>query len=111
MSLSDERWEDLRGLELPEFQETDSLARHGADLQVRMTDAVRERRRRLIQLRARGVLAQLAIEVRHVVQGVQLKLAVLHAGEERERLAEQLAGTLVVAEPLCHDGKVERRGP
>src|SRR5207248_1672985 len=55
----------LRRIELAERQLAESLARDRADLNVRLSHALRQRPRRLIQLGARFIVAALALQVRH----------------------------------------------
>ena len=46
--------------------------------------------------------------MRHVVERAELILAVLHRGEKRQRLAEQLARPVVFAALLEQDAEIER---
>src|SRR4051812_47899752 len=76
-----------------------------------MPDSLRERSRDVVQLRGRVVLVPVAIEVREVVERVQLPLTVLRRGEQGERFAEQLASPLELPALQVDDTEVQRGQP
>src|SRR5262245_22364943 len=101
--------ESSGGVRSPELDEAEAFAGHRCDFHVRRSNALRQRCGRLVELRAGLPRAALPLDVRHVAQGVELKLAVLDGREETERLAKQLAGTIVVAAAMRDHAEVCRR--
>jgi len=95
-------------LEVPLPQPRQSGAGHCPRLHVGLLDAARQRGRDVVQFGRGSELPALPVEVRQVVERVELHLRVLHLREQRQRFAEQLARAVVVAALELHDPEVER---